>query len=427
MIMGGAAQPVYISNQPPFIGGGAQPVVLMQADGVTPIAVGTLAQGDSQSIYNATTAQLLAISKGTAASPDTSVNPLLKVERLITIPESAVGGDGADQLASIVGIGVGTAACETQPVGVFGGAKTSSTAGAPGNDACGLYGVGQALSGATGVGIGGFFAGRRESDAGKYTGVEIAAGNFGTSNVDYNPAGFSGAHGIWLNPTGNADGAAGLTISNTQGRQFDVGIAFTAQVTGGKTGGVKNTSIRDDSNAVNSILINGTHTVGIGVASGAGPVIVGGIALAVAGDRFEVLGPDAFTDPLVTFGSVVFARSYTVQIRNSTGVSRWFIANAANDFLTGTAQGDGGFKVQTSGKKLHIGGTVSVIAVTQGDALSFFQAAGVTKRTGWTPATGTATRTTFATSTVTLPQLAERVKALIDDFHATAGYGLLAT
>ncbi len=37
------------------------------------------------------------------------------------------------------------------------------------------------------------------------------------------------------------------------------------------------------------------------------------------------------------------------------------------------------------------------------------------RRTGWGAPTGTATRTTFATSTVTLPQLAERVKALIDD------------
>ena len=37
------------------------------------------------------------------------------------------------------------------------------------------------------------------------------------------------------------------------------------------------------------------------------------------------------------------------------------------------------------------------------------------RRTGWAAPTGTATRTTFATSTVTLPQLAERVKALIDD------------
>ena len=37
------------------------------------------------------------------------------------------------------------------------------------------------------------------------------------------------------------------------------------------------------------------------------------------------------------------------------------------------------------------------------------------RRTGWGGATGTATRTTFATSTVTLVQLAERMKALIDD------------
>jgi hypothetical protein len=35
--------------------------------------------------------------------------------------------------------------------------------------------------------------------------------------------------------------------------------------------------------------------------------------------------------------------------------------------------------------------------------------------TGWAAATGTATRTTFATSTVTAEQLAQRVKALIDD------------
>ena len=40
------------------------------------------------------------------------------------------------------------------------------------------------------------------------------------------------------------------------------------------------------------------------------------------------------------------------------------------------------------------------------------------KSTGWTAATGTATRTTFDTATVTLPQLAEHVKALIDDLIA---------
>ncbi len=49
------------------------------------------------------------------------------------------------------------------------------------------------------------------------------------------------------------------------------------------------------------------------------------------------------------------------------------------------------------------------------------------RKTGWAVATGTATRTTFATGSVTLPQLAERVKALIDDLHGAAGHGLIGT
>lgn len=44
--------------------------------------------------------------------------------------------------------------------------------------------------------------------------------------------------------------------------------------------------------------------------------------------------------------------------------------------------------------------------------------------TGWYGPTGTATRTSFATSTVTLPQLAERVKALIDDLMT---HGMIGT
>lgn len=47
------------------------------------------------------------------------------------------------------------------------------------------------------------------------------------------------------------------------------------------------------------------------------------------------------------------------------------------------------------------------------------------RKTGWSVATGTATRTAFDTATVTTAQLAERVKAMIDDLHATAGHGLI--
>jgi hypothetical protein len=46
------------------------------------------------------------------------------------------------------------------------------------------------------------------------------------------------------------------------------------------------------------------------------------------------------------------------------------------------------------------------------------------RKTGWTAATGTATRTTFATGSVTTAQLAERVKALLDDLIA---HGLIGS
>jgi hypothetical protein len=45
------------------------------------------------------------------------------------------------------------------------------------------------------------------------------------------------------------------------------------------------------------------------------------------------------------------------------------------------------------------------------------------RRTGWSPAGGTANRTTFNTATVTTAQLAQRVKALIDDFIAHGSIG----
>ena len=67
----------------------------------------------------------------------------------------------------------------------------------------------------------------------------------------------------------------------------------------------------------------------------------------------------------------------------------------------------------------------NVLALASGDSLDLlgttgeYRANGVkvtgTRRTGWGAPTGTATRTTFATTSVTLPLLAERVKALIDD------------
>lgn len=47
------------------------------------------------------------------------------------------------------------------------------------------------------------------------------------------------------------------------------------------------------------------------------------------------------------------------------------------------------------------------------------------RKTGWQRAAGTATRTSFNTATVTTAELAQRVKALIDDLHDDTGHGLI--
>jgi hypothetical protein len=46
------------------------------------------------------------------------------------------------------------------------------------------------------------------------------------------------------------------------------------------------------------------------------------------------------------------------------------------------------------------------------------------RKTGWATATGTASRATFDTASVTLVGLAQHVKAIIDDIHEIAGHGL---
>lgn len=62
------------------------------------------------------------------------------------------------------------------------------------------------------------------------------------------------------------------------------------------------------------------------------------------------------------------------------------------------------------GRNLVIGGAID----HNGTTIGFNGAAPTAKSAGWGAPTGTATKTTFDTATVTLPQLAERLKALID-------------
>lgn len=91
-----------------------------------------------------------------------------------------------------------------------------------------------------------------------------------------------------------------------------------------------------------------------------------------------------------------------------------FIAAKVN-FGT-AASGDGFIRMAVADTSVNLGFGV----VLKADGTQVVGA----RRTGWTTASGTATRTSFDTAGVTTAQLAERVKALIDDL---AAHGLIGS
>ena len=99
-----------------------------------------------------------------------------------------------------------------------------------------------------------------------------------------------------------------------------------------------------------------------------------------------------------------------VEVVTAIGGTQSFVAGFYQGLAVGSAIDPGsGYVGATNGYKVN---NVAVLGA---------------RKTGWGTATGTATRTTFATGSVTLSELAERVKALIDDLHGTAGHGIIGT
>lgn len=163
--------------------------------------------------------------------------------------------------------------------------------------------------------------------------------------------------------------------------------------------------------AVNVPLVK--HT---GTDSGARPRLLVN-ANAGAGNVFDVEGVDNF---LVTN---CFGRSATM-----TSGSRKVIASALRVATAGgtfTIDGtDNCFTGLVVGGPVTIAATASncvAIGVVPSGALTNNAPASCVlfgTKAGWTAPTGTASRATFNTATVTTQQLAERVKALLDDFLA---------
>ncbi len=228
-----------------------------------------------------------------------------------------------------------------------------------------------------------------------------------------------------------ADGVTGLTASNTscfigastkgtQNATNENVFGFNATGNGSNTvtigdNNIVRTYLKGVVDVANTTPSTSTTTGGLVVSGGvgvggsifAGNINVGGTAIVVSSNQFN--------------GFVVSNSAFTVaQLQGSTAtndIGTLTLRSANVPTVSLTASGNS----HLNGGSLGIGNTnpshpldVTGIARASSFRVGANQIIG-SRITGWVAPTGTATRTTFATSTVTLPQLAERVKALIDD------------
>lgn len=159
-----------------------------------------------------------------------------------------------------------------------------------------------------------------------------------------------------------------------------------------------------------------------------GKTVIGGTTEAFSVAKLEIVGPASTAQPLVFIGNSANTNIYTVRLRNAVGAHEWFIASANGDILTGTVAGDSGIKIITAAKSFHIGGTSSVLQVTAGNALGFFQITPIVQygttgtSTGFTAGGGT-TVTHLSTFTGNTGSAAYTIGDLI---RAAKLYGLIA-
>src|SRR5436190_8306730 len=256
------------------------------------VALGT---GDEPAINGGTVfaPQLMRVLKGTSGAPITTMGSLVKLARTIAVTGATAGGEGSDGLSTLHVQAEGTAACQVQPIAVFGYANNVGTVnGGSGAlaDACGVYGKANINAGGIGNAIGGFFLGGRRgtNSAAGARALDVVVTNAGTtSNHAYNANGTEQTIGIFLNAFTGSRVAAGMVLGNAWSTLFDTGYAAAQN-------SVFQTAFRDDSSAVTSFLVTGTHTNGIDLTGGT----FTGAAIKTAAGALNGFGASTPTSPV---------------------------------------------------------------------------------------------------------------------------------
>jgi len=280
---------------------------------------------------------------------------------------------------------------------------------------------------------GGILELQHEAGAGLTLGLEIGAkykgGAFTTLNAYNNGA---GVVGLWCAGGGDANFGGGATLpanspivilkngaSGLAGGGWATGIVFRADAIDGADGTSGSAGIATAvSMARGHALAWGAPTVGALPTGSFGARVVSRVNDAAnAVQMFFQDSQITLTDRSGNvFSAFVDGGGDYVTIRSSTSGARVDASGpGSNVNLRLVPKGTGLVNVDSGNINLASG----VVQIASAQVVS-------ARKTGWTVATGTASRATFDTSTVTLSQLAERVKALIDDLHASSGgHGLI--
>lgn len=230
---------------------------------------------------------------GTAAAPiagSANRGPLVKISKTEDLRVADyVSGAANEQSACLVLMNKGAATSEVQTNAAYFVAQNASTQSASNDDAMGLGSTGRIIGSGTGRGIGGYFVGRRDTATGTTNGIEVRSWNQTGTDGTYSPTSASDTMGIWLSSGGTAKNGVAIQVGLVPGNPaWDVGIGFS------KIGGassVATAAISDDSDAVTSLRINGSHTTGIDLSGGT----FSGVALKMGDELVE--GTERAADP----------------------------------------------------------------------------------------------------------------------------------
>lgn len=250
-------------------------------------------------------------------------------------------------------------------------------------------------------------------------GLRIDALSAGGSNIGVQIAQGSGVNGPGIQITGGTQtGSTGtgiLSISqtwNTTGSPtaLFIGITNTASAAGTKV-------VQIQVGATNRLSLD---TNGQLVLSPAASTTAFAITQVAAGRAISITQPASVTlDGIIISGGSITGGAATsllnlAQTWNTTGFPLGILLN-----ITNTASGASArlMDLQVGGASKHSVDVAGNLYIAATQVVS-------TRATGWTAWTGTATRTSNATGTATLQNVAEAVKALIDDL---IHHGLIGT